>query len=97
SFDINCSSGIRDSSGISYSSSIGSSYGINDSHGVYNSMFCNNCAGISRCLLCNNTSGGLMVFNKPVSEKRFLEIRYRLLDFGWKPNFTNAIELKEKY
>ena len=38
-----------------------------------------------------------MVFNKPVLEKRFLEIRYRLLDFGWKPNFTNAIELKEKY
>lgn len=94
---INCSSGIRDSSGINYSSGIGDSYGINNSHGVYNSAFCNNCAGISRCLLCNNISGSLMVFNKSVSEKRFLEIRYRFHDFGWKPNFTNALELKQKY
>ena len=38
-----------------------------------------------------------MVFNKSVSEERFSEIKNKLLGFTWRPHFTNAIELKEKY
>lgn len=36
-----------------------------------------------------------MIFNKPVTEKRFTEISVGLGE--WYPRFTNAEQLKEKY
>ena len=38
-----------------------------------------------------------MLFNKPVDDQRFGEVREKLLSFGWFPYYTNAEELRQKY
>lgn len=71
-------------------------YGIRNGYGIYNSKHCLKCEGISRCLFCYGLEGArLMLFNKPISAKRFCEISNKLS--GWYPDFTNAEKLKQKY
>ena len=52
------------------------------------------CDGISRCLFCYDFTGKLHAFNKPISEERFNEIFYKLINFDWFPKFNNAYDLK---
>lgn len=35
-----------------------------------------------------------MLFNKPIDENKFNEIRYSLFNFDWYPKFNNALVLK---
>ena len=89
-YGISYSSGICNGSGIRYGSGISVGYGVN------HSKHCRNCVGISRCLLCYGLEGArLMIFNKPVTAKRFTEVSDKLGE--WYPRFTNAEQLKEKY
>ena len=94
--------GIRNGSGISigigirngYGISIGS--GISDGSGINTSMHCHKCEGISRCIFCDGLEGAkLMIFNKPVTAERFNEVWGKLI--GWKPDFTNAQQLKHEF
>ena len=83
-------SGIRNGSGISYG------YGIRDGYGINASMHCRKCEGISRCIFCDGLEGAkLMIFNKPVTVERFDEVWSKLN--GWKPDFTNAQQLKREF
>ena len=82
--------GIRDGSGIS------NGYGISDGSGINASMHCRKCEGISRCIFCDGLEGAkLMIFNKPVTVERFDEVWSKLN--GWKPDFTNAQQLKREF
>ena len=100
--------GIRDGSGISNGSAISNGYGIRygygirDGYGIRNgyginaSMHCRKCEGISRCIFCDGLEGAkLMIFNKPVTVERFDEVWSKLN--GWKPDFTNAQQLKREF
>lgn len=89
-YGISCGYGISGGYGISYGSGISNGYGINKS------MHCNKCEGISRCIFCAGLEGAkLMIFNKPVNERRFNEVWNKLSP--WCPDFTNVKELKDKY
>ena len=89
-------SGISIGSGISYGSGISNGSGISVGSGIYSSKHCRKCEGISRCLFCYGLEGArLMIFNKPVTAKRFTEVSNKLGE--WYPRFTNAEQLKEKY
>ena len=97
----NCS-GIIDGYGISYGYGISNGYGIIDGYGIRNgsginaSMHCRKCEGISRCIFCDGLEGAkLMIFNKPVTVERFDEVWSKLN--GWKPDFTNAQQLKREF
>ena len=82
--------GIRDGSGIS------GGYGIRDGYGINTSMHCHKCEGISCCIFCDGLEGAkLMIFNKPVTVERFNEVWGKLN--SWKPDFTNAQQLKREY
>ena len=82
--------GISDGYGISYGS------GIRDGSGINTSMHCHKCEGISRCIFCDGLEGAkLMIFNKPVTAERFNEVWGKLI--GWKPDFTNAQQLKREF
>ena len=52
------------------------------------------CEGVSRCIFCYGVTGRLLLFNKPISEVRFIDILTELEKFGWYPKFNNALELK---
>ena len=95
------STGIFVGHGVLNSTGVGNGCGISACRGVYMSKFCSRCEGISRCILCYDTTGKLMIFNKPVTAKRFNEVWGKLTYFKsaiwWNPNFTNAEELKEEY
>ena len=87
---------IRNGSGISYGSGIRNGYGISDGYGINSSMHCRKCEGISRCIFCDGLEGAkLMIFNKPVTVERFDEVWSKLN--GWKPDFTNAQQLKREF
>ena len=90
------SSGISNGYGISYGSGINYGYGIRDGYGINSSMHCRKCEGISRCIFCDGLEGAkLMIFNKPVTVERFDEVWSKLN--GWKPDFTNAQQLKREF
>lgn len=62
-------------------------------HGGYDILHCRYCEGVSRCIFCFGLEGArLMLFNQPISEARYDEVR-RKLD-AWYPQFTNAEELR---
>ena len=83
-------SGIRNGYGIR------NSYGIRYGYGINASMHCRKCEGISRCIFCDGLEGAkLMIFNKPVTVERFDEVWSKLN--GWKPDFTNAQQLKREF
>ena len=89
-YGISDSSAIRDGSGISNSSA------IRDGSGINASRHCRKCEGISRCIFCDGLEGAkLMIFNKPVTVERFDEVWSKLN--GWKPDFTNAQQLKREF
>ena len=89
-YGISGGSGIRDGSGIS------DGYGISYGYGINASMHCRKCEGISRCIFCDGLEGAkLMIFNKPVTVERFGEVWSKLN--GWKPDFTNAQQLKREF
>ena len=82
--------GISDGYGISGGS------GIRDGYGINTSMHCHKCEGISCCIFCDGLEGAkLMIFNKPVTVERFNEVWGKLN--SWKPDFTNAQQLKREY
>ena len=88
--------GISDGSGIRNGSGISDGYGIRDGYGINASMHCRKCEGISRCIFCDGLEGAkLMIFNKPVTVERFDEVWSKLN--GWKPDFTNAQQLKREF
>lgn len=71
-------------------------YGGSYIYGGNNLKHCRKCEGVSRCMFCFELEGAkLMLFNKPISEKRFNEVFANL--GSWYPRFNNAEELKEKY
>ena len=89
-------SGISNGYGISNGSGIRNGYGIRDGYGINASMHCRKCEGISRCIFCDGLEGAkLMIFNKPVTAERFVEVWSKLN--GWKPDFTNAQQLKREF
>ena len=99
---IRSSSGIRNGYGISNGYGIINGYGIrygygiSDGSGINASMHCRKCEGISRCIFCDGLEGAkLMIFNKPVTVERFDEVWSKLN--GWKPDFTNAQQLKREF
>ena len=88
--------GIRDGYGISYGHGISYGSGIRNGYGINASMHCLKCEGISRCIFCDGLEGAkLMIFNKPVTVERFDEVWSKLN--GWKPDFTNAQQLKREF
>ena len=88
--------GIINGSGIRNGSGISDGYGIRDGYGINASMHCRKCEGISRCIFCDGLEGAkLMIFNKPVTVERFDEVWSKLN--GWKPDFTNAQQLKREF
>ena len=88
--------GISNGYGISYGDGICYGNGISYGYGVNISMHCRKCEGISRCIFCDGLEGArLMIFNKPVTVERFDEVWDKLNE--WKPDFTNAQQLKRKY
>ena len=88
--------GISNGYGISYCDGICYGNGISYGYGVNISMHCRKCEGISRCIFCDGLEGArLMIFNKPVTVERFDEVWDKLNE--WKPDFTNAQQLKRKY
>lgn len=95
-YGISSGSGISNGYGISYGFGISYGSGISSGYGVNNSMHCLKCEGISRCIFCVGLEGAkLMLFNKPVNVSRFNEVWENLA--AWRPDFTNAQELKTKY
>ena len=88
--------GISDGYAIRNGSGIRNGYGISDGYGINASMHCRKCEGISRCIFCDGLEGAkLMIFNKPVTAERFVEVWSKLN--GWKPDFTNAQQLKREF
>ena len=88
--------GISNGYGISDGYGIRNGYGIRDGSGINASMHCRKCKGISRCIFCDGLEGAkLMIFNKPVTVGRFGEVWSKLN--GWKPDFTNAQQLKREF
>ena len=101
-YGISNGSGIRNGSGISNGDGIrngygiSNGYGIRDGYGINASRHCRKCEGISRCIFCDGLEGAkLMIFNKPVTVERFDEVWSKLN--GWKPDFTNAQQLKREF
>ena len=95
-YAISDGSGISNGSGIINGSAIRDSSGISYGSGINTSMHCHKCEGISRCIFCDGLEGAkLMIFNKPVTVKRFYEVWSKLN--GWKPDFTNAQQLKREF
>ena len=82
---VNWSNGVNGSNGVSWSGGVNRSDGVNRSFGLYR------CEGVSRCLFCANTTGKLMVFNKPMTESRFDEIKNSLYEklACWRPAYNN--------
>lgn len=73
---------------------------ISDSRYVYNSRNIDNCYGIKDCtniedgIFCYNIhNNSLMLFNKPVTRERFAEVKFRLIDFYQKIEFSNMQDL----
>ena len=95
-YGISNGSAIRNSYGISNGYGIRDGYGIRNGYGINASMHCRKCEGISRCIFCDGLEGAkLMIFNKPVTVERFDEVWSKLN--GWKPDFTNAQQLKREF
>lgn len=66
-----------------------------DINGGYDILHCAHCDGVSRCIFCFGLEGArLMLFNQPISEARYDEVRRKLE--AWYPQFTNAAELREQ-
>ena len=87
---------ISDGYGIHNGYGISNGSGIRDGSGINASMHCRKCKGISRCIFCDGLEGAkLMIFNKPVTVERFDEVWSKLN--GWKPDFTNAQQLKREF
>ena len=55
---------------------------------------CLSCEGVSRVLFCYKLEGAkLQLFNKPITAKRFDDVKARLDSFNWYPTFNNLKSL----
>ena len=60
-------------------------------------FFVKNISGASKCIFCCNLEGiKLRLFNKKISQERFIEVKNELIGFNWYLNFNNSEELKGK-
>ena len=97
SLSVNGSSNVVSSEGVNYSENINhccsvngsvscyNSEGISMSFGVYNS------SGVSRSMFVLDCHNKYILFNKKVTEKRFLEVESKFLELcnGWIPTLTS--------
>lgn len=69
---------------------------LNDISGGNDISGCLSCEGISRCIFCLNFTGKLAIFNKQVTEMRYVEVKEKIDNFNWQPTFNNleALYLK---
>ena len=74
---------VSDSNAVSWSNAVMDSYGLRKCEAVKNGVFCFEIEGAKN-----------IIFNKPVSEKRFKEVYRAITRFDYRPNWDNFYELK---
>ena len=86
--------GVNYAWGVNNASGVNNAWGVNDASGVNNAWGVSNCEGISRCIMCYDYTGKLAIFNKKVSEDRFVKIINEIKNYDWYPIFNNSFDLK---